>query len=137
MTETATPNTPPRRGNRSRGRGPRGSRGGRSPGNERGGVSGISMRLAPTNAPPPDRSLITQPQYNELSGKAPVQEEEEEVDGEVCFICASPVIHTAVAPCNHRTCHICSLRMRALYKNKACAHCRVSTSRKVVCEVQC
>lgn len=46
-------------------------------------------------------------------------------DGEVCFICASRVAHTSVSPCNHRTCHICALRLRALYKNKACAHCRV------------
>lgn len=46
-------------------------------------------------------------------------------DGEVCFICASAVEHTSVSPCNHRTCHICALRLRALYKNKACAHCRV------------
>ncbi|KAF3013102.1 hypothetical protein E8E15_000514 [Penicillium rubens] len=45
-------------------------------------------------------------------------------DGEVCFICASAVEHTSVSPCNHRTCHICALRLRALYKNKACAHCR-------------
>jgi ribosome assembly protein 4 len=49
-------------------------------------------------------------------------------DGEVCFICASPVEHTSVSPCNHRTCHICALRLRALYKNKACAHCRVWSS---------
>jgi hypothetical protein len=46
-------------------------------------------------------------------------------DGEVCFICASTVEHTSVSPCNHRTCHICALRLRALYKNKGCAHCRV------------
>ncbi|PGH10639.1 hypothetical protein AJ79_05353 [Helicocarpus griseus UAMH5409] len=49
---------------------------------------------------------------------------EEADDGEVCFICASNIAHTAVAPCNHRTCHICALRLRALYKTKACAHCR-------------
>ncbi|KAL8865999.1 MAG: hypothetical protein Q9174_006561, partial [Haloplaca sp. 1 TL-2023] len=47
-----------------------------------------------------------------------------EDDGEVCFICASPVVHTSIAPCNHRTCHICALRLRALYKTRACAHCR-------------
>lgn len=47
-------------------------------------------------------------------------------DGEVCFICASKVEHTSVSPCNHRTCHICALRLRALYKSKGCAHCRVS-----------
>lgn len=46
-------------------------------------------------------------------------------DGEICFICASTVEHTSVSPCNHRTCHICALRLRALYKNKGCAHCRV------------
>ncbi|WPH02824.1 E3 ubiquitin-protein ligase hel2 [Acrodontium crateriforme] len=49
---------------------------------------------------------------------------EDDVEAEVCFICASPISHQSVAPCNHRTCHICSLRLRALYKTKACAHCR-------------
>lgn len=66
-------------------------------------------------------------QGTEPAGAVSKGEEEEEVDAEVCFICASPVEHNAVAPCNHRTCHICSLRLRALYKTKACAHCRVST----------
>ena len=56
---------------------------------------------------------------------------DDDVEAEVCFICASPVVHNSVAPCNHRTCHICALRMRALYKNKDCAHCRVSTSLKI------
>ena len=54
--------------------------------------------------------------------------EENVDDGEICFICASEVEHISVSPCNHRSCHICSLRLRALYKNKACAHCRVCTS---------
>lgn len=51
--------------------------------------------------------------------------QDESVEAEVCFICASPVVHTSLAPCNHRTCHICALRLRALYKTRACAHCRV------------
>ena len=46
-------------------------------------------------------------------------------DADVCFICANPVAHHSIAPCNHTTCHICGLRMRALYKDKNCAHCRV------------
>ncbi|KAF2098683.1 hypothetical protein NA57DRAFT_56330 [Rhizodiscina lignyota] len=58
-----------------------------------------------------------------VSGEAPA---EEDVDAEVCFICASPVVHNAISPCNHRTCHICALRLRALYKTKACAHCRTN-----------
>lgn len=49
---------------------------------------------------------------------------EEDIEAEVCFICASPVVHHSAAPCNHRTCHICALRLRALYKTRACAHCR-------------
>lgn len=56
--------------------------------------------------------------------QAKAQEDDEEA--ELCFICASPVVHSSVAPCNHRTCHICALRLRALYKTRACAHCRVS-----------
>lgn len=60
--------------------------------------------------------------------KKPVEAATDDADdGEVCFICASAVEHTSVSPCNHRTCHICALRLRALYKNKACAHCRVGT----------
>jgi len=58
--------------------------------------------------------------------------EDEDADAEVCFICASPVQHTAVAPCNHRSCHICSIRMRALYKTKACAHCRTESDHIVL-----
>jgi len=52
-------------------------------------------------------------------------QKEDDVEAEVCFICASEVEHNSVAPCNHRTCHICALRLRALYKTRACAHCRV------------
>jgi E3 ubiquitin-protein ligase ZNF598 len=63
-----------------------------------------------------------------ISGKATkaTAETASEAEGEVCFICANPIIHHSIAPCNHITCHICSLRMRALYKNKDCPHCRVS-----------
>lgn len=52
------------------------------------------------------------------------QDDEAADEADVCFICASLVVHTAIAPCNHRTCHICALRLRALYKTRACAHCR-------------
>lgn len=54
-----------------------------------------------------------------------IAEGADESEAEICFICASPVVHEAIYPCNHRTCHICSLRMRALYKDKNCVHCRV------------
>ncbi|KAL7628489.1 hypothetical protein AAE478_000004 [Parahypoxylon ruwenzoriense] len=74
----------------------------------------------------PDLSGSSQspPRPPVLGGTNKVDGDEEDVEAEVCFICASPVVHQSVAPCNHRTCHICALRMRALYKNKECAHCR-------------
>ena len=61
-------------------------------------------------------------------GEVLVQDQAEgggDEETELCFICASPIVHSSVAPCNHRTCHICALRLRALYKTRACAHCRV------------
>lgn len=61
-----------------------------------------------------------------VQGEEGVEGNDADVEAEVCFICASPVVHNSVAPCNHRTCHICAMRLRALYKTKACAHCRVS-----------
>lgn len=37
-----------------------------------------------------------------------------ESDDALCFICASDVEYWAVGECNHRTCHTCSIRLRAL-----------------------
>ncbi|ORY82490.1 hypothetical protein BCR37DRAFT_379489 [Protomyces lactucae-debilis] len=48
-------------------------------------------------------------------------------DTEVCFICAEPIQFSALGTCSHRTCHICALRMRALYKNLACAYCKTES----------
>ncbi|KAI1761924.1 hypothetical protein GGR53DRAFT_522048 [Hypoxylon sp. FL1150] len=106
----------------SRGRGQGGSQRGRG----RGGNNASSAM--PSTIPPPQPNtnrpaqLLAQPLISSAPGEA--KGEEGDVEAEVCFICASPVIHQSVAPCNHRTCHICALRMRALYKNKECAHCR-------------
>lgn len=74
-----------------------------------------------------DRLSLSSVQKKPQTGaeKAGNADGEVEVEAEVCFICASPVVHNSVAPCNHRTCHICALRMRALYKTKDCVHCRV------------
>ena len=56
---------------------------------------------------------------------APEEAIADEAERELCFICASTIEHTSIAPCNHQTCHVCALRWRALYKTRACAHCRV------------
>ncbi|RKP26243.1 hypothetical protein SYNPS1DRAFT_14454 [Syncephalis pseudoplumigaleata] len=48
-----------------------------------------------------------------------------DVNGEQqCFICTEPMKIVAVGECEHRICHVCSLRLRALYKNNHCAYCK-------------
>jgi len=71
----------------------------------------------------PDPSNPLQKPLKALSVSGSPKEDAEEL---VCFICANPVVYHSIAPCGHSTCHICSLRMRALYGVKACAHCRVN-----------
>lgn len=119
------------RGGRSRGRGgnaggntSRGARGdsrSQPKGNSEDSKDNVAAAVDPASLP---KAPVTIPAAGGADG------EEDDVEAEVCFICASPVIHQSVAPCNHRTCHICSLRMRALYKGKECAHCRVCRTSK-------
>lgn len=114
----------------------------------RGGAYGRQNRRPPNSRPPgsgtksnptvrPYSDLSKQQGENDMSGISSTRNDHQEAteDGsevELCIICASPVVHHAVSPCNHRTCHICALRMRALYKTKACAHCRVSSMHSMV-----
>ena len=118
-------------GNRGRGRGRGGQRGrGQGEGGRggRGRGRGGGNRQAPTIGPANDADKSTQPgTLPAFKVKPEEQDQEQDDDEEVCFICANPIEHLSVAPCNHSTCHICSLRLRGLYKNKECPHCRVST----------
>jgi len=41
-----------------------------------------------------------------------------------CWICAEPVKFWGLSQCNHRTCHVCALRLRALYKRMDCTFCK-------------
>ncbi|KAI8332035.1 hypothetical protein BC941DRAFT_437306 [Chlamydoabsidia padenii] len=47
-----------------------------------------------------------------------------------CFICTEPVVTFAVSACNHRTCHLCALRLRAFYGTKNCVYC--NTEQKTI-----
>lgn len=147
----ADPNTPPRaprapredlhspRGGRGRGSRGRGGQNGDSTSRGRGRGRGHNRRISETQPVDPTKPALPAKEVRRTStagsadgivqtnGEGPSQESIEEDDEvEVCFICASPVEHNSIAPCNHRTCHICALRLRALYKTKACAHCRSS-----------
>lgn len=117
-----------RGGQRSRGQGD-GSRGGGGAGRGRGrGGGGGGNRQAPSAAPTNDADKSAQPTTLPAFKAKEGEQQEEDDDAEVCFICANPIVHLSVAPCNHSTCHICSLRLRGLYKSKECPHCRVSTA---------
>ncbi|GFF82693.1 LIM domain and RING finger protein C1223.01 [Aspergillus udagawae] len=116
------------RGPRSRGQGPRRGGGGRDKQNR----SVRPGQAADENATP-EANGETRPQGPSLGDEGKGEQvaaaaTDDADDSEICFICASNVAHSSVSPCNHRTCHICALRLRALYKNKACAHCRTESS---------
>ena len=49
-------------------------------------------------------------------------------DMDVCWICAEPVKYYSVSECNHRTCHVCAIRLRALYKKMECTFCKVCSA---------
>lgn len=124
---------------RGRGRGGGGGRGGRGDSNHNNRDRAFSSAQQNTTAvqPSPEPggtgvfgARLTKDAAHNIQGEgAGAQVEDgDDVEAEVCFICASPVSHNSVAPCNHRTCHICALRLRALYKTKACAHCRTEAT---------
>lgn len=116
-------------GNRGRGRGGNQRNRGGGNNNRRAGnqptVNSKSQQRSPDGAEEPTPA---NPAAQKIAAEArpqALQDEEIPDDADVCFICANVVAHHSIAPCNHTTCHICGLRMRALYKDKNCAHCRV------------
>lgn len=107
----------------------RGGRGGNRGGRGGGAAPAPTLTAADLSerfaSQPPNEVVAPRPEI--AKGKEAAAEGEIDEDAEVCFICASPVIYNALTPCNHRTCHICALRMRALYKTRDCAHCRTES----------
>lgn len=99
------------RGSGGRRGGPRG-RGG----NQRGGGG------RQNNGP---QQKVEKPEVTEVPAADVTAPEPSESGEEVCWICAEPVKYYSVSQCNHRTCHVCALRLRALYKRNDCTFCKV------------
>lgn len=78
----------------------------------------------PSNATSPEEmiSVPEKPVKDTPDAPNPVAEVS---DAAICWICAEPVKYYSVSACNHRTCHICALRLRALYKKLECTFCKV------------
>ncbi|KAH8106912.1 hypothetical protein BXZ70DRAFT_867873, partial [Cristinia sonorae] len=119
---TQTQNRPS--GNRGR-RGNRGGRGGHRGGSRGGGNQDANNRSQSKSAPP----LETQPTSPAEDPEDPQADtsaaaEGTDADEAVCWICAEPVKYYSISQCNHRTCHVCALRLRALYKKQDCTFCK-------------
>ncbi|RVD81068.1 uncharacterized protein DFL_008945 [Arthrobotrys flagrans] len=126
--EGANPGSEQRTERNNRGGRGRGGRGGQSRG-DRGNHQPTSSHMDTTNnttdtPDAPAEQVSTGIVANdEKEPPSPTGTDNEEI----CFICANPIQYHSIAPCNHMTCHICSLRMRALYKTKQCPHCRTNS----------
>ncbi|KAG9083767.1 hypothetical protein FS749_005746 [Ceratobasidium sp. UAMH 11750] len=72
----------------------------------------------PANVPAPEPAPVN-------AAPVPVKPTDNaEADETICWICAEPIKFYALAECNHRTCHVCALRLRALYKRTDCTFCK-------------
>ncbi|KAF8534030.1 hypothetical protein BDD12DRAFT_448342 [Trichophaea hybrida] len=127
----------------ARGRGGRGRRGGRGEGGAtsegrggsrrprgvgRGGYGDSQTQASPQGNGAEQTVLRVGQTAPQISATKPdADDAASESEATLCFICADPVKYIAIPPCNHSTCHICSLRMRALYKSKFCTHCRTES----------
>ncbi|KAI0371661.1 hypothetical protein BV20DRAFT_1042998 [Pilatotrama ljubarskyi] len=100
----------------------------------RGGSRGRRGRGAQKNAPPRDLTHSSKPDAPdpEKQQESPEGDVKQTADSDstaadestVCWICAEPVKYWSVSECNHRTCHVCALRLRALYKKMECTFCK-------------
>ncbi|KAF9058490.1 hypothetical protein BDP27DRAFT_1343518 [Rhodocollybia butyracea] len=90
-------------------------RGGKSRGKGRGGRGGAGNGNHITEA---DGKAVETEKIGDIDNDT------SSVDGDVCFICAEPVKYYSLSTCNHRTCHVCALRLRALYKKDVCTFCK-------------
>ncbi|KAI8320076.1 hypothetical protein GQ54DRAFT_264240, partial [Martensiomyces pterosporus] len=73
----------------------------------------------------------TSAKKNESNGASNDSGDDDSDDEDICFICADPVVFYAVGECDHRTCHLCNLRLRALFKSKACPYCKTDIERVI------
>lgn len=67
--------------------------------------------------------------------KGLLHHEDDEIDDmDQCDICAEKIVYAAYTPCNHKTCHKCLLRQRALYEKQGCLVCRTENETVVISE---
>lgn len=75
--------------------------------------------------PPAEQTSAENPEAEKGDVTTSASTVEDEEDSDVCWICAEQVKYYSLSECNHRTCHVCALRLRALYKKMDCTFCKV------------
>ena len=106
------------------------SRGPRPPRNQNAQSQSQHASTAAEEQPSTSTAVATAPTTTEApaatTATAAADDDDNELppEGEICFICADPIKLHSVAPCDHRTCHICALRLRVLYKKDECTFCK-------------
>ncbi|TFY71549.1 hypothetical protein EVG20_g1435, partial [Dentipellis fragilis] len=114
-----------------------GGRRGRGPNRRRGPPKGGPANSGkPRNGAAPAAATSNETAGKEVQkDKVEEAKEAEEVDeSRICWICAEPVKYFSVSECNHRTCHVCALRLRALYKKMECTFCKESQTTVIFTE---
>lgn len=123
---TMTQTHPAHRGGR-KGKG-RGGRGGSQ------GQNGLGRTTASkTPEKPADGEIKASEPAQKVSNNITTTPETEADEGALCWICAEPVKYWSLSECNHRTCHVCALRLRALYKKQECTFCKVRERASYFC----
>ena len=135
MSESSVQNqSQPRRGagpnhGRKRPQG-KGGKGGARPKNT--ASTSSSAPNAPASSTPNDETPVVDSGLKDIENPAAaaqtqtdLQPDDASQDQDLCWICAEPIKYYAVSECNHRTCHVCALRLRALYKKLDCTFCKV------------
>lgn len=113
-----------KRPNKSRGNNTRAAnRNPRPAGNKKGKESGNTNEGAGEG-----KSPLVDEEGKDLAQKLDAVALDEDADEDLCWICAEPVKYYAISECNHRTCHVCAIRLRALYKKTECTFCKVCVS---------
>ncbi|KAI9217862.1 hypothetical protein BC828DRAFT_240061 [Blastocladiella britannica] len=81
-----------------------------------------------------ESDAVADPDHDD-NGQYGHENDDEDDDELACFICTERIVFAAVGECNHRTCHVCSLRLRALYKDNACPFCKTVMDDVVISKV--
>lgn len=125
----ATTTTKPRshRGGRGGGRGSGGRRGG-GPTQQKSQNDPAPTESTDTADAPATPTTTTQTVPEPATVAENTDAASQDDDTVLCLICAEPVKYYSISECNHRTCHICAVRLRALYKRQDCTLCKVRIS---------